>query len=98
MSNLRVVKTTYFQLFVSRVTAVVFTSLFTDMEIQMIRNMTFHDVLIAVTIAEATDIQNNVFFWRNGKKTFLMFDSKTITCFEFIMFLKINHKNLFPLH
>lgn len=74
--------TTCFQLFVSRVTAVVFTSLFTDIEIQMIRNMTFHDVLIAVTSAEATDIQNNVFFWRDGKKTFLIFDSNTITCFE----------------
>lgn len=80
--------TTCFQLFVSRVTAVVFASLFTDMEIQMIRSMTFHDVLIAVTSAEAPDIQNNVFFWRDGKKTFLIFDSKTITCFELLMFLK----------
>lgn len=40
--------------------------LFTDEEIQMIRNMTFHDVLVAVTSAEATDIQNNVFFWTEG--------------------------------
>ncbi|XP_042268972.1 dual oxidase 1 isoform X1 [Thunnus maccoyii] len=40
--------------------------LFTDEEIQMIRNVTFHDVLIAVTSAEATDIQNNVFFWKDG--------------------------------
>ncbi|KAF1386846.1 hypothetical protein PFLUV_G00099100 [Perca fluviatilis] len=40
--------------------------LFTHEEIQMIRNVTFHDVLIAVTNAEATDIQNNVFFWKDG--------------------------------
>ncbi|XP_071352391.1 dual oxidase 1 isoform X2 [Trachinotus anak] len=40
--------------------------LFTDEEIQTIRNMTFFDVLIAVTSAEATDIQNNVFFWKDG--------------------------------
>ncbi|XP_040894546.1 dual oxidase 1 [Toxotes jaculatrix] len=40
--------------------------LFTDEEIQTIRNMTFHDVLIAVSSAEATDVQNNVFFWRDG--------------------------------
>ncbi|KAE8296174.1 Dual oxidase 1 [Larimichthys crocea] len=40
--------------------------LFTDEEIQKIRNVTFHDVLIAVTSAEATDIQTNVFFWRDG--------------------------------
>nr|XP_046249135.1 dual oxidase 1 isoform X2 [Scatophagus argus] len=40
--------------------------LFTDEEIQTIRNMTFYDVLTAVTSAEATDIQANVFFWRNG--------------------------------
>lgn len=33
----------------------------------MISNVTFHDVLIAVTSAEATDIQNNVFFWKDGK-------------------------------
>lgn len=52
----------------SRVCHFVFCSLFTDEEIQMIRNVTFHDVLIAVTSAEATDIQNNVFFWRDGKK------------------------------
>ncbi|KAG8012730.1 Dual oxidase 1 [Nibea albiflora] len=39
--------------------------LFTDEEIQMIRNVTFHDVLIAVTNAEAADIQTNVFFWRD---------------------------------
>ncbi|XP_076588963.1 dual oxidase 1 [Chaetodon auriga] len=40
--------------------------LFTDDEIQMIRNVTFHDVLVAVTSAEAPDIQNNVFVWRDG--------------------------------
>ncbi|XP_068579660.1 dual oxidase 1 [Cebidichthys violaceus] len=40
--------------------------LFTDEEIEMIRNVTFHDVLIAVTSAETTDIQNNVFFWMDG--------------------------------
>lgn len=52
----------------SHVCHFVFSSLFTDEEIQMIRNVTFHDVLIAVTSAEDTDIQNNVFFWRDGKK------------------------------
>uniref|UniRef100_A0A3Q3FHW2 NAD(P)H oxidase (H2O2-forming) n=1 Tax=Labrus bergylta TaxID=56723 RepID=A0A3Q3FHW2_9LABR len=40
--------------------------LFTDEEIQRIRRVTFNDVLIAVTSAEATDIQKNVFFWMNG--------------------------------
>uniref|UniRef100_A0A3B4WR07 NAD(P)H oxidase (H2O2-forming) n=1 Tax=Seriola lalandi dorsalis TaxID=1841481 RepID=A0A3B4WR07_SERLL len=40
--------------------------LFTDEEIQTVRNMTFFDVLVAVTSAEATDIQNNVFFWKDG--------------------------------
>ncbi|KAM4573654.1 dual oxidase 1 [Odontesthes bonariensis] len=40
--------------------------LFTDEEIQTIRTVTYHDVLIAVTSAEVTDIQNNVFFWRDG--------------------------------
>ncbi|KAM7414776.1 hypothetical protein PAMA_019544 [Pampus argenteus] len=40
--------------------------LFTDEEIQMIRNVTFHDILIAVTSAEATDIQNDVFVWKDG--------------------------------
>ncbi|KAK9516542.1 hypothetical protein VZT92_024464 [Zoarces viviparus] len=40
--------------------------LFTDEEMEMIRNVTFHDVLIAVTSAETTDIQNNVFFWKDG--------------------------------
>uniref|UniRef100_A0A8C4GI45 NAD(P)H oxidase (H2O2-forming) n=1 Tax=Dicentrarchus labrax TaxID=13489 RepID=A0A8C4GI45_DICLA len=40
--------------------------LFTDEEIQMIHNVTFHDVLIAVTNAEDTDIQNSVFFWSDG--------------------------------
>lgn len=45
----------------------VFHSLFTDEEIQAIRNMTYYDVLLAVTSAEATDIQKNVFFWKDGK-------------------------------
>ncbi|KAK5867225.1 hypothetical protein PBY51_011737 [Eleginops maclovinus] len=40
--------------------------LFTDEEIQTIRNVNFHDVLIAVTSAEAGDIQKNVFFWKDG--------------------------------
>uniref|UniRef100_A0A3Q4BDG5 NAD(P)H oxidase (H2O2-forming) n=1 Tax=Mola mola TaxID=94237 RepID=A0A3Q4BDG5_MOLML len=40
--------------------------LFTHEEIQMIRNVTFHDVLVAVTSAESTHLQNNVFFWRDG--------------------------------
>ncbi|KAM3608924.1 uncharacterized protein V6R79_006848 [Siganus canaliculatus] len=40
--------------------------LFTAEEIEMIRNVTFHDVLIAVTTAEDADIQNNVFFWQDG--------------------------------
>uniref|UniRef100_A0A667WS04 NAD(P)H oxidase (H2O2-forming) n=1 Tax=Myripristis murdjan TaxID=586833 RepID=A0A667WS04_9TELE len=40
--------------------------LFTEEEIRKIRNVTFHDVLIAVTSAEAADIQKNVFFWRDG--------------------------------
>lgn len=54
-----------------------FSSLFTDEEIQKIRNVNFHDVLIAVTSAEATDIQNNVFFWKNGKNLCFIFDSLT---------------------
>nr|XP_020479336.1 dual oxidase 1-like isoform X2 [Monopterus albus]XP_020479344.1 dual oxidase 1-like isoform X2 [Monopterus albus] len=40
--------------------------LFTDEEIQTIRKVTYYDVLIAVTRAEATDIQNSVFFWKDG--------------------------------
>lgn len=40
--------------------------LFTDEEIQTIRNTTYYDILIAVTSAEAADIQNNVFFWMDG--------------------------------
>uniref|UniRef100_UPI003AAC009E dual oxidase 1 isoform X1 n=1 Tax=Centroberyx gerrardi TaxID=166262 RepID=UPI003AAC009E len=40
--------------------------LFTDEEIQTIRNVTFHDVLVTVTSAEATDVQKNLFFWRDG--------------------------------
>lgn len=62
-------------MFVSLLTTSVFSSLFTDEEIQVIRNVTFHDVLIAVTSAEAPDIQKNVFFWRDGKNMSLTFDS-----------------------
>ncbi|XP_036004367.1 dual oxidase 1 [Fundulus heteroclitus] len=40
--------------------------LFTDEEIQTIRSVTYRDVLIAVTSAEPTDLQRNVFFWMNG--------------------------------
>ncbi|XP_075998434.1 dual oxidase 1 [Genypterus blacodes] len=40
--------------------------LFTDDEIRTIRNVTFHDVLVAVTSAEASDFQSNVFFWKDG--------------------------------
>ncbi|XP_016342271.1 dual oxidase 1-like [Sinocyclocheilus anshuiensis] len=40
--------------------------LFTEEEIQAIRNTTFHDVLLDVTSAEEGDIQRNVFFWVNG--------------------------------
>ncbi|XP_029992823.1 dual oxidase 1 isoform X2 [Sphaeramia orbicularis] len=40
--------------------------LFTDEEIQIIRNVTFHDVIVAVTSAEAADIQEQVFFWKDG--------------------------------
>ncbi|XP_013876952.1 dual oxidase 1 [Austrofundulus limnaeus] len=40
--------------------------LFTDEEIQVIRSITYHDVLIAVTSAESADVQKNVFFWRDG--------------------------------
>ncbi|XP_051976031.1 dual oxidase 1-like [Xyrauchen texanus] len=39
--------------------------LFTEEEIQAIRNTTFHDVLLTVTNAEEGDIQKNVFFWEN---------------------------------
>lgn len=49
-------------------------SLFTEEEIHKIRNVTFYDVLVAVTSAEAADIQKNVFFWRDGKnKTYLSY-------------------------
>ncbi|KAM9854893.1 dual oxidase 1 [Aulostomus maculatus] len=40
--------------------------LFTDEEMGMIRNVTFRDVLTAVTSADAADLQNNVFFWTSG--------------------------------
>lgn len=41
-------------------------SLFTEQEIQEIRSVTFHHVLVAVTSAEASDLQQDVFFWRDG--------------------------------
>ncbi|XP_056138124.1 dual oxidase 1 [Lampris incognitus] len=40
--------------------------LFTDEEIQAIRYVTYHNVLTAVTSAEANDVQKNVFFWKDG--------------------------------
>uniref|UniRef100_A0A8B9RMQ5 NAD(P)H oxidase (H2O2-forming) n=1 Tax=Astyanax mexicanus TaxID=7994 RepID=A0A8B9RMQ5_ASTMX len=40
--------------------------LFTEEEIQTIRNTTYHDILLAVTSAQQGDIQENVFFWLNG--------------------------------
>ncbi|MEQ2177137.1 hypothetical protein GOODEAATRI_000793, partial [Goodea atripinnis] len=43
----------------------VYMRLFTDEEIQTIRNVTYRDVLIAVTCAEPTDLQSNVFLWMN---------------------------------
>ncbi|KAI7811828.1 dual oxidase 1 [Triplophysa rosa] len=39
--------------------------LFSEEEIQAIRNTTFHDVLLDVTRAKEGDIQKNVFFWVN---------------------------------
>lgn len=43
--------------------------LFTEEEIQKIRRTTLHHVLVAVTSAEATDLQKDVFFWKDGKQT-----------------------------
>ncbi|CAB1331860.1 unnamed protein product [Coregonus sp. 'balchen'] len=40
--------------------------MFTAEEVQAIRNTTFHDVITAVTSAEAEDIQRRVFFWRDA--------------------------------
>ncbi|XP_077372320.1 dual oxidase 2 isoform X2 [Festucalex cinctus] len=40
--------------------------LFSDDDIQRIRSVTFHDVLVAVTSAEDSDVQTNVFFWKRG--------------------------------
>ncbi|KAM9496643.1 dual oxidase 1 [Clarias gariepinus] len=40
--------------------------LFTEKEIQAIRNTTYRDVLLSTTGAEIGDIQENVFFWLNG--------------------------------
>ncbi|MBN3306687.1 DUOX2 oxidase, partial [Amia calva] len=41
-------------------------SLFTNKEIQAIRNTSFRDVLIAATGAEEGDLQEKVFFWNDG--------------------------------
>lgn len=49
---------------------VVFRRLFTEEEIQKIRRTTFHRVLVAVTSAEAADLQEDVFFWKDGAGTF----------------------------
>lgn len=43
--------------------------LFTDEEIQTIRNLKYRDVLIAVTSAEPTDLQKNVFLWTDGNNS-----------------------------
>ncbi|XP_077451407.1 dual oxidase 1 [Stigmatopora argus] len=40
--------------------------LFTDDDIQKIRNVSFRDVLIAVMNADESDVQRNVFFWKPG--------------------------------
>ncbi|NXX37946.1 DUOX2 oxidase, partial [Tricholaema leucomelas] len=40
--------------------------LFTEQEARQIRNTTFHDVLVAVTHAEDTDLQAHVFSWSQG--------------------------------
>ncbi|XP_061630725.1 dual oxidase 2 [Phyllopteryx taeniolatus] len=40
--------------------------LFSDDDVQKIRNVTFHDVLVAVINAEDSDIQKSVFFWKSG--------------------------------
>ncbi|CAL8356743.1 unnamed protein product [Lota lota] len=40
--------------------------LFTDSEIRAIRNVTYQDVLVAVTGAEASDVQEHAFLWKDG--------------------------------
>lgn len=50
---------------------VVLLRLLTEEEIQKIRGTTFHRVLVAVTSAEAADLQENVLFWKDGAPTFL---------------------------
>ncbi|KAK0139023.1 Dual oxidase 2 [Merluccius polli] len=40
--------------------------LFTESERQAILNMTYHDVLVAVTGAEASDVQQHAFLWKDG--------------------------------
>jgi len=44
-----------------------FPRLFTAEEIREIRNTTFHDVLVAVTHANSTDLQPHVFVWSDGE-------------------------------
>lgn len=53
--------------------------LFTEEEVQKIRSTTFHHVLVAVTSAEAADLQKNVFFWKDGKQTFSNLRFRTLT-------------------
>lgn len=45
-----------------------FCRLFTEEEVGKIRSTTFRHVLVAATSAAATDLQKNVFFWKDGKK------------------------------
>ncbi|XP_062858438.1 dual oxidase 1 [Trichomycterus rosablanca] len=40
--------------------------LFTEKEIQAIRNTTYYDVILATTNAKSGDLQKNVFFWLHG--------------------------------
>ncbi|XP_076863360.1 dual oxidase 1 isoform X2 [Brachyhypopomus gauderio] len=40
--------------------------LFTEEEIQAIRNTSYHDIILSVTSAESGDVQKNLFFWLNG--------------------------------
>ncbi|KAJ3596396.1 hypothetical protein NHX12_002803 [Muraenolepis orangiensis] len=40
--------------------------LFTDSEIRAIRDVTYHDVLVAVTGVEAGDVQQRAFLWNDG--------------------------------
>lgn len=55
--------------------------LFTDEEIQAIHNMTYHDVLVAVTSAEEADFQKSVFIWRDGTISRTCIPLLLISCF-----------------